>query len=141
MSDKQKTSKTKKIKIIIERSNNAFSAYAENAPGVYGMGDTVEEAKQSAIEGIQLLKKYNKSENIPAILMDDNEVVFKFDTESFLNFYKKIFTNAALERMTGINQKQLQHYASGLKKPRPSQVKKIESAIHNLGKELLAVEL
>jgi predicted RNase H-like HicB family nuclease len=141
MSDKQKTSKTKKIKIIIERSNNAFSAYAENAPGVYGMGDTVEEAKQSAIEGIRLLKKYNKSENIPAILMDDNEVVFKFDTESFLNFYKKIFTNAALERMTGINQKQLQHYASGLKKPRPSQVKKIESAIHNLGKELLAVEL
>lgn len=141
MSDKQKTSKTKKIKIIIERSNNAFSAYAENAPGVYGMGDTVEEAKQSAIEGIRLLKKYNKSENIPAILMDENEVVFKFDTESFLNFYKKIFTNAALERMTGINQKQLQHYASGLKKPRPSQVKKIESAIHNLGKELLAVEL
>ncbi|MGN6211944.1 hypothetical protein [Parafilimonas sp.] len=141
MSGKQKTSKTKKIKIIIERSNNAFSAYAENAPGVYGMGDTVEEAKQSAIEGIRLLKKYNKSENIPAILMDDNEVVFKFDTESFLNFYKKIFTNAALERMTGINQKQLQHYASGLKKPRPSQVKKIESAIHNLGKELLAVEL
>lgn len=141
MSDKQKTSKTKKLKIIIERSNNAFSAYAENAPGVYGMGDTVEEAKQSAIEGIRLLKKYNKSENIPAILMDDNEVVFKFDTESFLNFYKKIFTNAALERMTGINQKQLQHYASGLKKPRPSQVKKIESAIHKLGKELLAVEL
>lgn len=141
MSDKQKTSKTKKIKIIIERSNNAFSAYAENAPGVYGMGDTVEEAKQSVIEGIRLLKKYNKSENIPAILMGDNEVVFKFDTESFLNFYKKIFTNAALERMTGINQKQLQHYASGLKKPRPAQVKKIESAIHNLGKELLAVEL
>lgn len=141
MSDKQKTSKTKKIKIIIERSNNAFSAYAENAPGVYGMGDTVEEAKQSVIEGIRLLKKYNKSKNIPAILMGDNEVVFKFDTESFLNFYKKIFTNAALERMTGINQKQLQHYASGLKKPRPAQVKKIESAIHNLGKELLAVEL
>ncbi len=43
--------------------------------------------------------------------------------------------------MTGINQKQLQHYASGLKKPRPTQVKKIETAIHNLGKELISVEL
>ncbi|MFT4155566.1 type II toxin-antitoxin system HicB family antitoxin [Parafilimonas sp.] len=141
MSDKQKTGKTKRIKIIIERSNDVFSAYAENAPGVYGMGDTVEQAKQSAVEGIRLFKKYNKPENIPDILMSDYEVVFKFDTESFLNFYKKIFTNAALERMTGINQKQLQHYASGLKKPRPAQVKKIETAIHNLGKELLAVEL
>jgi len=27
--------------------------------------------------------------------------------------------------MTGINQKQFQHHASGLKKPRPAQVKKM----------------
>jgi hypothetical protein len=43
--------------------------------------------------------------------------------------------------MTGINQKQLQHYASGLRKPRTQQMKKIESALHQLGNELLAVEL
>jgi hypothetical protein len=35
------------------------------------------------------------------------------------NYYKRIFTNVALERITGINQKQLQHYATGLKKPGP----------------------
>jgi hypothetical protein len=58
-----------------------------------------------------------------------------------LDYYKGIFTNAALERITGINQKQIQHYASGLKKPRPAQVKKIESALHNLGAELMSVEL
>lgn len=133
--------KIKKVKIIIERNGDSFSTYAANVSGVYGHGDTIEEAKQSALKGMELLKKYNKSENIPAILKSDYEVVFKFDAESFLNFYKKIFTNAALERMTGINQKQLQHYASGLKKPRPAQVKKIETAIHNLGKELIAVEL
>ncbi len=141
MSDKQKASKTKQIKIIIERSDDAFSSYAENVSGIYGMGDTVEQAKQSVLNGMELLKKYNKPENIPHILKGNYEVVFKFDTESFLNFYRKIFTNAALERMTGINQKQIQHYATGLKKPRPTQVKKIETAIHNLGKELLSVEL
>ena len=129
----------KKVKIIIERSSNSFSAYAENVEGVYGQGDTVEEAKQSAIEGLKLFIKYN--DKIPAILKGDYEIVFKFDAESFLNFYKKIFTNAALERMTGINQKQFQHYASGLKKPRITQVKKIESAMHALGQELMAVEL
>jgi len=32
-----------------------------------------------------------------------------------LNYYKGIFTLSALERLTGINQKQLQHYASGLR--------------------------
>ncbi len=136
-----KRSTTKKIKIIIERSIDSYSSYAENVPGIYGHGDTVEEAKQSALDAILLLKKYNKEKNIPAVLKGEYEVVFKFDAESFLNFFNKIFTNAALERMTGINQKQLQHYASGLKKPRPAQVKKIESAMHSLGKELMAVEL
>jgi len=43
--------------------------------------------------------------------------------------------------MTGINQKQLHHYASGLKKPRQEQRKKIETALHKLGEELLAIEL
>lgn len=131
----------KKIRIIIERSNDSYTSYAENVPGIYGHGDTVDQAKQSALEGLELLKKYNQKENTPAILNGNYEIVFKFDTESFLNFYKKIFTNAALERMTGINQKQFQHYASGLKKPRFTQVKKIETAMHSLGRELMSVEL
>lgn len=127
------------IKIIIERSKDMYSAYAENVDGIYGGGDTVAEAKQSIIDAIQLYKKYNK--RIPAILKGKYELVYKFDTESLLNYYKGIFTNAALERITGINQKQLQHYASGIKKPRPTQTKKIQTALHNLGNELLAVEL
>ena len=138
---KQAEVKNKKIKIIIERSDDSYSAYAEKIPGIYGQGDTVEEAKQSALKGIDLLIKHNKVENIPSVLKGKYDVVFKFDAESFLNFYKKIFTNAALERMTGINQKQFQHYASGLKKPRLAQVKKIETAMHSLGKELMSVEL
>lgn len=133
--------KIKKIKIVIERSRNSYSSYAENVSGIYGQGNTVNEAKESALASIELLKKYNPGQNLPVILKSNYEVVFKFDTESFLNFYKKIFTNSALERLTGINQKQLQHYASGLKKPRAAQVKKIETAMHSLGKELMSVEL
>jgi len=30
------------------------------------------------------------------------------------------------------NQKQLQHYATGIRKPRPLQAKKIEAALHKL---------
>ena len=47
----------------------------------------------------------------------------------------------ALERLTGINQKQLHHYLAGYRKPREPQRKKIENALHNLGRELLAVRL
>jgi hypothetical protein len=132
--------KLKKVKIIIERSSDLCSAYAENVEGVYGAGETVSAAKESVVKSIALLKKYNK-ENIPTILKGEYQIVFRFDVESFLSYYKGIFTNAALERLTGINQKQFQHYASGLKKPREAQAKKIETALHKLGSELMAVEL
>lgn len=130
----------RKLTIIIERSDDSFSAWAETVPGIYGHADTVEDAKAAALEGLALYKKYNPAKNIPSALKGDFTIVYKFDIESFLNYYRKIFTNAALERLTGINQKQLQHYASGLKKPRPAQVKKISEAIHKLGKELTMVQ-
>jgi predicted RNase H-like HicB family nuclease len=137
----KKQTGTKAVKIVIERSEGSFSAFAESIPGIYGQGDTVDAVKKSIDQAIDLFKKYNPQQAWPKILQADFELVYKFDTESFFNYYKKIFTNAALERMTGINQKQLQHYGSGLKKPRSVQKKKIESAMHALGKELLAVEL
>ena len=130
-----------KILVAIEKTQDHYSAYAENVEGIYGAGSTVQETKKSIEEAIRLTIAHNSLENIPAILTGEHKVVFRFDTESLLNYYKGIFTNSALERLTGINQKQLQHYASGLKKPRSAQKKKIEAALHELGKELIDVEL
>ncbi|HLT88553.1 hypothetical protein BC792_1355 [Sphingobacterium allocomposti] len=131
----------KTLRIVIERSVDMFSAYAENAEGIYGGGDTVEEAKRSILDAIQIIKDEFTPDNVPAILKGDYEIVYRFDIESLLNYYKGIFTNSALERITGINQRQLQHYSSGLKKPRQPQLKKIEDGLHKLAAELQAVEL
>lgn len=131
----------KTIKVIIERSIDHFGAYAENCPGVYGAGDTAEEAKLDAMKGLELYVNSRPAEQLPDILRGEYEIVFKYDIRSLLNYYNKYFSNVALEHLTGINQKQLFHYASGLKKPREAQRKKIEDAFHQLGKELLAVEL
>lgn len=130
-----------KIKIILEKSADLYSAYAENVEGIYGAGDTPSEAMKSVLEAINLLKEHNSPENIPDILKGNYELEYQFDTSSLLNYYKGIFTNSALERITGINQKQLQHYASGLKKPREVQVQKIERGLHKLAEELLSVKL
>lgn len=63
------------------------------------------------------------------------------DVKSLLTIYEGIFTKAGLERLTGINQKQLWHYASGTSSPRREQAIKIENAIHRLGNELIAIHL
>ena len=95
------------IKIMIERSNDLYSAYAENVEGIYGEGETVAETKDSILKSIELYKKYN--DKLPPILTKEYKIKYKFDVQSLLNYYKGIFTNAALERITGINQKQFQH--------------------------------
>ena len=131
----------KTLRIIIERSADMFSAYAENAEGIYAGGDTVEKAKQSILEAINIIKEEFTHDNIPSILKGKYDIIYHFDVASLLNYYKAIFTNSALEKITGINRRQLQHYSSGLKKPRQPQLKKIEEGLHRLAAELQAVEL
>jgi hypothetical protein len=87
----------KQIKIIIEASKDAFGAYAESDKyPVTGMGNTAQEAKASVLQSIELNKQLG---NIPNTAY---EVVFKFDVQSILTYYKGIFTNAALEKITPI---------------------------------------
>ena len=130
----------KTIQIIIEKSKDSFGAYASNVEGIFGAGDTVQECKQSILDAIETVKTFEESQ-IPKVLKGDYKLVYKFDTESLLQYYKGILSNPAIERMTGINQKLIHQYATGIKKPRPAQRKKIEEGLHNFANELLAIEL
>ncbi|KQT21478.1 hypothetical protein ASG31_16515 [Chryseobacterium sp. Leaf404] len=123
------------IKIIIERSDDFFWAYAENVKGITAGGDTVKDVKKSILESIAINKELG---NFPK---EECELTYRYDIQSFLNYYKGILSNPAMEKITGINQKQIHHYATGLKKPRAAQRKKIEEGLHRLGKELLSIEL
>ena len=131
----------KTIKIIVEKSADYYDAYSDNCDGIYGAGATVEEAKENVLKGLELLINSRDKKDLPAILQGDYSIEFQFDTQSFLNYYNKIFSNVALERLTGVNQKQLHHYSTGLKRPREAQKRRIETALHGLGRELLAVRL
>ena len=90
------------------------------------------------LEAVKLLKAY--STDVPNILKGEYEVEYSFDTQSFLSHYSTIFTKAAMERMTGINQRQISRYACGLRHPRKTQIAKFNSAIRLLSQELSQVE-
>lgn len=130
----------REIVVKIEKSKDSFGAYAEKLP-IWGSGKTVQETIESVKEMIELFVSSNKPENIPIELKEPYKLVYKYDTASLLSAYKGILTPPALEALTGINQKQIHHYASGFKKPRPAQREKIKNALHDLGQQLLAVDL
>ena len=93
------------------------------------------------MEGLRLLKESRPIEQWPELIKGVYEIEYRYDVQSILSYYASVFTKPALERLTGINQKQLHHYATGLKKPREPQRRKIEDALHKLGSELLSVHL
>lgn len=128
-----------KLVVKIEKGTELFGAWAENVAGIYGDGETVQETKDSILNGIRAYKKYNGI--IPEELQGDIEIEWVYDIPSLLQYYSGIFSKPALEKLTGINQKQFFHYSSGLVKPRPAQRKKISDALHKLGEELLTVNL
>jgi predicted RNase H-like HicB family nuclease len=115
-----------KIIIKIGASSDYYGAYAENCDGIYGAGSTPEAAKADALKGLELFVNSRDKSELPAILQGEYTIVFSYDTQSFMNYYNKLFSNVALERLTGINQKLLHHYSSGLKKPRLRQRKKLK---------------
>jgi len=130
----------RKVKAHIEIvSDGLYSVYIDDDSlnyGVIGEGKTISEAIDDFYAVYEALKKGFKEEGRT---FEEVEFIYVKDVQSFLEYYSDIFSKSALERMTGINQKQLHHYATGLHKPRQAQIKKIEDALHNLGKELLAI--
>ncbi|OAV75995.1 hypothetical protein Barb7_00359 [Bacteroidales bacterium Barb7] len=130
-----------KIIIVVGASSDSFGAYGENIDCMFGCGDTPEEAIENAKEGLRMAINSWTEEQIPDILKGEYEFDYKYDTQSILKHYLGIFTDPALKRITGINPKQLHHYASGLKKPREMQRKKIETALNRLGGQLASMKL
>jgi len=126
----------KEIKIIIEKNNDGFWAHSTNTDNlISGYGETVEACKANVLDCIDVLKEEGM------FTYDKFTLKYNFDVESLLENYKGVLTNAGIERLTGINQRQMYQYATGMKKPRAEQRKKIEAGLHKLGQELLAIEL
>ena len=131
------------LKAIIEKAENNYSAYFEGLDGVVSVGDTLEEIKANLTEALDVYIEASKEMGckIPECLKGEYEIQFSMDVKSLLEYYEGIFTKAGLERLTGINQKQLWHYANGKSVPRRAQAQRIEKALHRLGAELLSVSL
>ena len=132
----------------IERLKHNYCAYFKDdlddeIGTVFGIGDTIYEVKKSLLESIEIVVEecQNNPEYIlPEKLKGDFDVVFSMDMKSFLEYYSGILSKSGLQKVTGINQKQLGHYQSGLAKPRLKQRERMQEGLHRLGEELMSIQ-
>lgn len=130
-----------KIVMVISASKDSFGAYSENCEGIFAAGDTLEEAKADTYEAIRLIKKNLPEERWPEQIKGEFEIEWKFDVSSFLEYYSSFISLAGMEKLTGINQKQLSNYLNHRAVPRRKQADRIVTGIHKFAHELLSITL
>lgn len=132
----------KQVNAIIEKAaDGSFSVYtnAEDLPyGLNGNGDTLEEAKADFLQGYEAMKEVYTSNGEE---FEEVEFIYFYDLPSFLQDYAYAFSLAGLERITGVNQKQLGHYISGYRKPSAKTTQKIEQRIRSFSSKLGTIHL
>ena len=98
------------VAVTVEMTENNYSAYTETLPGCVTTGKSMDELKDNMYDAVEAHIELSREhgDKTPVAFDGEYRLVFRFDSESLLTHYKGIFTNSALERMTGINQRQLQ---------------------------------
>lgn len=133
-----------KVEVKVGKTPEGYSATIELLPGlIVGVTGNFADLKKEIIESIEFYIDCAKKDNepYPSVFDGEYELTYQFDVVSLLYCYEKVLSRAALERITGINQKQLSHYACGRSKPRPQQAQKIIDALHSLGQDLVAISI
>jgi hypothetical protein len=135
----------KKIDVIISWSGNNYCACAS--------GEELNELISATHKALDCVKKEFESAlqfHIEGCLADGDqlsewlspanyELNYILETSALLHSIDGILTRSAIARATGINERQLGHYASGLRNPRPEQRAKILNGIRSISKELASV--
>jgi hypothetical protein len=133
-----------KVKAFIERGNEgSYSVYVdlENKTlnyGIFGEGNTAKEAVEDFISAYETMKEFHKEQKKYFV---EAEFEIKYDIASFLNYYSNRLSLAGLEKITGVNQRQLSHYVNGTNRPSKQTIKKINHSLHNFANELSQIQL
>ena len=134
----------KKVKVIIGRVNEGEYVYsalmeAPDVPfGLNGTGRSVEEAKEDLMEAYEEIKEISAEAGEP---FEELQFDYTYDIPSFLQYYAYALSLAGLERISGINQRQLSHYINGTSKPRKATVDRFTNNLKAFARELYSIEL
>lgn len=102
---------------------------------------TLEEIKEAIRDSLEFSKEghLENGEPAPDWVKNGYSVDYKMEISALLHYFDGILTRSALSRITGINERQLGHYATGHRKPRAKQRERIIEGFHRLGKEFTSI--
>lgn len=137
--------KKKKVKVEVGYEGGKYSAAATfgDFPGVVIVTRADYPGLQSAVrESVRehIAACVEDGEDVPAYLSaGDYDFEWELSTQALIRAADPYTSMAAIARASGINQRQLSHYANGLKQPRAPQRRRIVEGLHLIGRNLMAI--
>lgn len=133
-----------KIKVEIQWCDHNFGAtFSDNVPGAVALtAKTYDELMEEIPETLKfhIDGMAADGDEVPGWLRNgDYEFEYALDTAALIRSCEQYASIAAISRASGVNERQLSHYANGVKKPRPEQRKRIVDGLHKIGRKLIAV--
>ena len=118
------------VDFYVEKVADSYTGYAKDF-SILAEGDSISEVYANAREA--LAEQCEATGRNSA----DFNVVFRYDIPTFFEVYP-VVNISALAQLLGMNNSFISQYISGKKTPGPKQRQRIETDIHNLGKQLVA---
>lgn len=130
---KNKLKVKNKIVLTVEKTDTGFSAFSNNYP-IYTTGTTIPQLINNAYEAVNLFFEDE------ALEINPKNIKFEIDLQQFFKYYRVINTKFLGEKI-GMNPTLISQYVSGTKKPSSKQTEKILKGIHQIGMELMGINL
>jgi hypothetical protein len=135
-----------KIKVSVGWAGKNYSATTDNYDRLNGIiiatGNTYEKLQKEFASALKFHIDgcIADRDSLPEWLLSGNyEIEYELTTSALLHRMDGILTRSAIARVSGINERQLGHYASGVRNPRPEKREQIINGIHTISRELASV--
>ena len=135
-----------KIKVLVGWAGKNYSATTDDFDRLNGIvvvtGNTFENLQKEFVSALKFHIEgcITDGDSIPEwLLNDDYEIEYDLTTSALLHRMDGILTRSAIARVSGINERQIGHYALGVRNPRPEKRKQIINGIHQISRELASV--
>lgn len=132
-----------RINVTIDYAEKNYSAGTGEINGVVtATGKTLEDVKKEfeSAFAFHVEAGIADGDNLPEWVVNGQyEFDYNYSASALLQQFEGVLTRSALARVTGINERQLGHYATGYRRPRPAQREKIIAGFHKLGREFINV--
>lgn len=133
-----------KISVDVSWTGDNFCAsWADGHDGVVLVtAKSLEKLKEDFAESIRLHVQgcVDDGDIFPDYLVNgDYDIKYNLDAAAIIRNAESFTTMTAISRISGINRKQLSHYANGIKHPRPVQLERIKAALAIIGAQLIAL--